>query len=55
MFKEIYACVRSNQIPASPPYPTFRDGLRELVLCEKILESNRRGAWVKTNATEVQK
>ena len=27
-------------------YPTFRDGLRELVLCDKIMESNRKKAWI---------
>ena len=30
--------------PAS--YPTFRDGLRELILCEKIMQSNLDKTWV---------
>jgi hypothetical protein len=28
-------------------FPTFDDGLRELKLCEKILESNEKQKWVK--------
>jgi hypothetical protein len=28
-------------------FPTFADGLRELAVCEKILESKDRGAWVR--------
>jgi hypothetical protein len=30
----------------SPQYPTFRDGLRELVLCDTILQSSRKRSWV---------
>lgn len=29
------------------PPATFQDGLRELVLCERILESKDDGAWVR--------
>jgi predicted dehydrogenase len=32
---------------AAPRYPTFRDGLRELLLCDAVLESSRTGVWVK--------
>lgn len=47
LFKEVYQAVREGKQPANPNYPTFADGLRELVLCEKIIESNRKQAWVK--------
>jgi predicted dehydrogenase len=47
LFKQFYAAVRAGGRDSSPKYPTFRDGLRELELCEAILESNRRSAWVK--------
>ncbi|QOX62156.1 Gfo/Idh/MocA family oxidoreductase [Anoxybacterium hadale] len=28
-------------------YPTFEAGLREIHLCEKIIESNKKGGWIK--------
>jgi predicted dehydrogenase len=46
MFKEVYTAIAAND-PSNPNYPTFRDGLRELVLCERIIESNKKQAWVK--------
>jgi predicted dehydrogenase len=46
MFKEVYASIAANDI-SNPTYPTFKDGLRELLLCERIIESNRKQAWVK--------
>ena len=46
LFKEVYAHISGDRSgPAS--YPTFEDGLREIVLCEKIMESNKNGVWVK--------
>jgi predicted dehydrogenase len=47
MFKEIYAYIVAGDMKAVPKFPTFRDGLRELVLCEKILESNKAQKWIK--------
>ncbi len=47
MYKEIYAYIRQGNYKAPAPFPTFVDGLRELVLGEKILESNEKGSWVK--------
>lgn len=45
LFKEVYGRISGTKLgPAS--YPTFRDGLRELVLCEKIMQSNQKKAWV---------
>lgn len=46
MFREVYEAIAKND-PSSPRYPTFRDGLRELILCEKIIESNKKQSWVK--------
>ena len=45
MFKEVYAAVQAGE-PSIGTYPTFADGLRELVLCEKIIESHKKQAWV---------
>jgi predicted dehydrogenase len=46
LFKEVYAHIAGKSSgPCS--HPTFADGLREMVLCEAIMESNRKRAWVK--------
>jgi predicted dehydrogenase len=47
MFKEVYAAVREGKQPSTPTFPTFEDGLRELIICERIIESHRKQAWVK--------
>ncbi|MFC4873266.1 Gfo/Idh/MocA family protein [Negadavirga shengliensis] len=47
MFKEVYAAVAEGKQPESPSYPAFADGLRELVICERIIESHKKQAWVK--------
>lgn len=47
LFKEVYKAVAEGKQPVKPSYPTFADGYRELLICEKILESNRKQAWVK--------
>ncbi len=46
MFKEVYAAIEAGKQPENPTYPTFADGYRELLICERILESNRKQAWV---------
>ena len=47
LFKEVYAAVEQGKQPENPSYPTFADGLRELLICERILESHRKESWVK--------
>jgi predicted dehydrogenase len=44
-FKEFYGYLAGDR-QAAPTFPTFRDGLRELELCDRILESAKSGAWV---------
>ena len=46
LFKEVYRAVREGRQPDNPTFPTFADGLRELILCERILESNEQERWV---------
>ena len=46
LYQEVYAAVRAGSMPGVPPFPCFRDGLHELVVCEKIKESNKKGQWV---------
>ncbi len=47
MFKEVYAAIREGKQPEKAPFPTFADGLRELIIGERIVESNKKQAWVK--------
>jgi hypothetical protein len=48
MFRDIYDYIASDawrkKVP--PAFPTFADGLREKVLCDKIIESARKSAWI---------
>lgn len=47
MFKEVYAAIATGKQPDNPSYPTFASGLRELIIGERIVESNKKQAWVK--------
>lgn len=47
LFKEVYKAIREGKQPENPLYPAFPDGLRELILAERIIESNKNQAWVK--------
>jgi predicted dehydrogenase len=46
MFKEVYAAIRNGKQPEKASFPTFADGLRELIISERIIESNKKQAWV---------
>ena len=46
LFKEVYAYISGEQ-SARACFPTFQDGLREIVLCETIMDSNKNRTWVK--------
>jgi predicted dehydrogenase len=46
LFKQFYAAVRAGGPEKKPKYPTFRDGLRELQLCDTIVASSRKRAWL---------
>jgi predicted dehydrogenase len=46
MFKEVYAAIREGAQPEHPAFPTFQDGLRELVLNEAILKSAKQERWI---------
>jgi predicted dehydrogenase len=45
-FRAFYDYIRAGDLTAPPPFPTFADGHREIVLCDAILESHRRQSWV---------
>jgi predicted dehydrogenase len=45
IFKEVYAHI-SGEKSGEAGFPTFKDGLREIVLCETIMESNKKRSWI---------
>jgi predicted dehydrogenase len=45
-FRSFYGYIAKGDFQAPPPFATFQDGHREVVLCEAILESHRQGGWV---------
>ena len=47
LFKEVYAAIATGKQPEQPTFPTFADGLRELLIGERIVESNKKQAWIK--------
>ncbi|MBA4298671.1 Predicted dehydrogenase [Algoriphagus alkaliphilus] len=47
MFKEVYAAIAVGKQPENPSFPTFASGLRELIIGERIVESDKKQAWVK--------
>ena len=46
MFFEVYNNIKQGTMEDAK-FPTFEDGLRELILCERILESNKQERWIK--------
>jgi predicted dehydrogenase len=45
-FRAFYGYVARGDFAAPPPFASFQDGHREVVLCEAVLESHRRRGWV---------
>jgi predicted dehydrogenase len=45
-FREFYQYIEAGDLAVPPPFPTFADGHREIVLCEAILKSHREQRWV---------
>lgn len=43
-FRAIYKSIDNKNAPIE--YATFEDGLREMIICEKIFESAKTGKWV---------
>lgn len=48
LFREVYRCILEGKLRSQEErdFPTFVDGLREVMLCEAILRSARTGKWV---------
>jgi len=45
-FRDFYQYVARGDFARTPPFPTFADGHREIVLCEAILQSHREQRWI---------
>jgi len=48
-FRSFYDYIAAADFSAAPPFATFRDGHREIVLCEAILKSHRERKWVEVS------
>jgi len=46
MFRQVYAHISSGQ-STTVCFPTFKDGLREIILCDTIMESNKKRSWMR--------
>jgi predicted dehydrogenase len=45
-FKAFYSYIAKGDFKAAPTFPTFEDGHREVLLCEAILKSHKKGGWI---------
>lgn len=45
-FRSFYQYIAAGDFSATPMFPTFEEGHREVVLCDAILESDRTEKWV---------
>ncbi|GFG48614.1 dehydrogenase [Mycolicibacterium agri] len=46
LFRTVYAAIDSGKSPEAPGFPTFVDGLEQVLIGEAIADSARRGQWV---------
>jgi predicted dehydrogenase len=45
-FRAFYQYIAGGDFSATPPFPTFAEGHREVVICEAILRSHRQQRWI---------
>jgi predicted dehydrogenase len=45
-FKAFYSWIAAGNYSAPPPFPTFADGHREILLCEAIQKSHKLQKWI---------
>ena len=50
-FRAFYGSIADGSFRTAPPYPTFADGHREILLCEAILRSHRKGGWARVKGS----
>ncbi len=51
-FRAFYSYIQAGDFSAAPTFPTFRDGHREIRVCEAILRSHREERWVELKGEE---
>jgi predicted dehydrogenase len=51
-FRAFYGYIAKGDFSAPPPFATFADGHREVVLCEAVLESHRKRGWVEAKGVQ---
>ncbi len=51
-FRAFYGYIQAADFHAAPTFPTFRDGHREIKVCEAILKSHREQRWVELKGEE---
>jgi predicted dehydrogenase len=51
-FRAFYGYVAKGDFSAPAPFATFADGHREVVICEAVLDSHRKGGWVEVKGAE---
>jgi hypothetical protein len=47
MFSSFYSYIEAGDFKAPRDFPGFDDGHEEMLLCDSILESSRKGGWVR--------
>ena len=45
-FRAFYDHIEGSTTAGAPPFATFEEGHREILLCEAILQSHREGRWI---------
>lgn len=51
-FKAFYDYIAAGDFAVLPPFPTFADGHKEILLCEAILRSHQEERWVRVGSKE---
>jgi hypothetical protein len=46
LFRSFYGYIEKGDLKSPPPFPTFLDGHREILLCQAILQSHREQRWI---------
>ncbi|HEY2249832.1 MAG TPA: Gfo/Idh/MocA family oxidoreductase [Planctomycetaceae bacterium] len=46
LFRAFYGYIAAGDMSAPPPFPTFADGHREILLCEAIMKSHQERRWI---------
>jgi predicted dehydrogenase len=45
-FRSFYEYISRGDFSSAPPFPTFADGHREILICEAILKSHHSQSWI---------